>query len=153
MSNSLKYLWALVIPAVLVAALYFRGLFSFGGLFVAFAAIPLLEFMIQDDGSSLYGTKDARMVDVRVRNVNSVFSELKIDRVACVKMNIEGAEYEVLCSLIESGWISCCDSFLIQFHKQPVGYQEKLNFIHSSLSTTHKLEWAYPFIWELWTKK
>jgi alkane 1-monooxygenase len=53
MSNSLKYLWALVIPAVLVAALYFRGLFSFGGLFVAFVAIPLLEFMIQDDAHNI----------------------------------------------------------------------------------------------------
>jgi alkane 1-monooxygenase len=49
MSAALKYLWALVIPAVLVTVLYFRGYFSYGGVIVAFMAIPLLELLLKDD--------------------------------------------------------------------------------------------------------
>lgn len=111
------------------------------------------EFVIKDNGSSLYAVKGSRLVDVRVRDINSVFAELKIDKVACLKMNIEGAEYEVLNSLIDSGTINCCDSLLIQFHKQPEGYNEKLKSIHNSLSLSYSLEWSYPFIWELWKRK
>jgi len=49
MSAALKYLWALVIPAVLVTVLYFRGYFSYGGVVVAFMAIPLFELLLKDD--------------------------------------------------------------------------------------------------------
>jgi alkane 1-monooxygenase len=53
MSRALKYLWAYIIPAVLVAVLAFRGWMSFAGLFVAFAAIPLLEFAMKGSNKNL----------------------------------------------------------------------------------------------------
>jgi alkane 1-monooxygenase len=43
MKTNIKYLGAYIIPAILAIALLFKGWFSYGGLFVAFFAIPLLE--------------------------------------------------------------------------------------------------------------
>ncbi len=44
--RDLKYLWAYVIPAVLVAVLALRGLLSFGGIAIAFVIIPLIELFL-----------------------------------------------------------------------------------------------------------
>jgi hypothetical protein len=42
--------------------------------------------------------------------------------IGCLKLNIEGGEYEVLEALINRGEIGSFRCLLIQFHRQPVGF-------------------------------
>ena len=43
MWKDLKYLLAYIIPAVVAHALYFKGIWSFNGITVAFVIVPILE--------------------------------------------------------------------------------------------------------------
>lgn len=71
-------------------------------------------------------------------------------RIGCLKLNIEGGEYEVLERLIQTDNIARCTSLLIQFHRQPPGWKERREAIISRLQITHECVWCYPMIWEKW---
>lgn len=53
MWKDLKYLLAYIIPAIVVHALYFRGIWSYNGVTVAFIAIPLLEAFFPGNTNNL----------------------------------------------------------------------------------------------------
>jgi len=71
-------------------------------------------------------------------------------RIACMKLNIEGAEYEVLDRLIETGFHDRVDCFLIQFHNFVATAPEHRQRIRSILAKTHRLVWDFPLVWERW---
>lgn len=66
------------------------------------------------------------------------------------ELNIEGGEYEVLESLIESSAVSQFRSILIQFHPQPTGWEARREKIVEQLRSTHDRIWCYPMVWEKW---
>ena len=69
-------------------------------------------------------------------------------------MNIEGAEYECLEALIESGMIGKIKHVLVQFHGVDNDVESSVSkwaTIAAHLSRTHNMDWSYPFIWERWT--
>jgi len=70
--------------------------------------------------------------------------------IACLKLNIEGGEYEVLETLIESGGMGYFGCLLIQFHRQPRDYAQRYETIIRKLNQTHTLRWAFPMVWERW---
>ena len=53
MWKDLKYLLAYIIPAIVIHSLYFKGIWSFNGLTVAFGIIPLLEFFLPGNTRNL----------------------------------------------------------------------------------------------------
>ena len=53
MWRDLKYLLAYIVPAVVVHALYCRGIWSYNGLTVAFIIIPILEFFFPGNTNNL----------------------------------------------------------------------------------------------------
>ena len=68
-------------------------------------------------------------------------------------MNVEGAEFDILESLLDANLVEKVHTFLIQFHyygETPVLRRDK---ILERLSETHKVKFSYPFVWECWTKK
>ena len=70
-----------------------------------------------------------------------------------IKLNIEGAEYELLEEIIDSEFQDKIDGFLIQFHylsHTPIKRREK---IINKLKETHEPVFYYPFVWEYWKKK
>lgn len=85
-------------------------------------------------------------------DINSLLS--KYDDIALVKINIEGAEYELLSHVINAGLHKRIRNLQVQFHLiegQPV--QEWYNFIAQSLSPTHTQSFYFPFCWENWFRK
>jgi len=73
---------------------------------------------------------------------------------ALVKMNIEGAEYDVLNHLIDKGVITRLTNIQVQFHTiEGVPYEQWYEKLAARLSETHELTWRYPFCWENWTIK
>jgi len=71
--------------------------------------------------------------------------------IALMKINIEGAEYELLKHIIENGLHKNVKNIQVQFHLVDGIDTEKLyKEISDELTKTHKLTWRYPFVWENW---
>lgn len=113
----------------------------------------ITTFNLLDNGTSEFRGEGGQVIKAQVVDVASVFNELASQRVACVKLNIEGGEYEVLERLLEMGQIMRCDSLLIQFHHQPPGYEARYHKIVNALQETHIQAWCYPMVWEQWQLK
>lgn len=112
------------------------------------------SFSIASDSSSEFlsnGVSDS--IEVEVKDIFSFIESLNEEYIACLKLNIEGGEYEVLERLIDMNQTSRFKSFLIQFHKQPEGWEERYNKITLRLRETHNLEWCYPMVWEKWVRR
>ena len=101
------------------------------------------------DGSSLHGAGRGE-IQVKVVDAAAAVDDIQ-GAVACLKLNIEGGEYDVLERLVDTGAISKCRSLLVQFHRQPEDWKPRYAALQSKLATTHKVEWKYEMVWERWT--
>lgn len=111
-------------------------------------------FSLLDNGTSEFGDTDVTSyVEADVVDVARIFSDLAGARVACVKLNIEGGEYEVLERMLETNNVVLCDSLLIQFHRKPDGYKVRYKKIVAGLQKTHTRSWCYEMVWEKWMIK
>lgn len=114
-------------------------------------ASRMATFHLSENGTSEYGgTNVAGVVEVPVVDVLEVFNRIPDEFISCVKLNIEGGEYDVLERLLDTGLIKRCGSLLIQFHPQPAGWETRLRNIEAKLMATHVREWCYPLLWEKW---
>jgi FkbM family methyltransferase len=73
------------------------------------------------------------------------------ESIGLLKINIEGAEYDLLQHIICAGLHARIKNIQVQFH-QIVGvpFEKWYNDIAGKLSATHKTIWHYPFCWESW---
>ena len=70
-----------------------------------------------------------------------------------MKINIEGAEYDLLDSLISKNNHSIVQNLQIQFHDFVFSdVKERMFKIHSELCKSHSLSYQYEFVWENWKK-
>lgn len=71
-----------------------------------------------------------------------------------LKVNIEGAEYDLLQHIIGAGLHARIKNIQIQFHQiEGVPYELWYKEIADKLSKTHSLTWQYPYCWENWKLK
>lgn len=76
------------------------------------------------------------------------------ERIALLKINIEGAEYDLLNHIINHGCHQRVKNIQVQFHQVAgVPYERWYSEISNKLSLTHELTWYYPFCWENWRLK
>jgi len=114
----------------------------------------ITKFSFAANGTSEFiTTEGADIVEAQVVDVSQVFDQLGDEPVACLKLNIEGGEYEVLERLLATNQITRCKSLLIQFHPQPEGWERRLKDIEARLQATHAREWCYPMVWEKWVRR
>lgn len=113
-----------------------------------------IGFQVSADRSSAFissGGSEAHESDLL--DVASLLRELGDEDVACLKLNIEGGEYDVLERLLETGLVRRCRSLLVQFHRQPEGWEARLAAIERRLAETHLRVWHYPMVWEKWQRR
>lgn len=105
--------------------------------------------------SSLHLVSDDEQhaVKVKVLSVKTMFHDLKLTNVDVMKINIEGAEYDVLECMIANGLHKMVDNFQVQFHRLGENYLERYRDIKNALAKTHKITWEFPFIWENWKRR
>ncbi|MFU8764132.1 MAG: FkbM family methyltransferase [Haliea sp.] len=124
-----------------------------------------LELVQRGMGSTLYqhggaGEKSdlgsdavTATVAVEVRDVVAVLDELGLADIDIIKLNIEGAEYEVLERLIAAGRLDQIRVYTIQFHEwHPRAHLRRWR-IQRALAKTHAKVWDYPFVWEQWVRR
>lgn len=108
---------------------------------------------ILDNGTSEYrGDNNSLYIESDVVDISKIFIDIDVN-VACLKLNIEGGEYEVLERILDTNNIALCESLLIQFHRQPKDYKARYKDIVSALSETHIQAWCYEMVWEKWVRK
>lgn len=105
-----------------------------------------------EEGSSIVSPREGQTLEVQLVDVCEFLGEHGC-RVALMKLNIEGAEYELLENLLWSSLRDRVGSLLIQFHSGAPDAMERYDAIEHELRKTHALAWRYPFLWELWRPK
>lgn len=111
-----------------------------------------LPITVTNDRSSMY-IEGTETEEVPLRKGSEVFRELLTDRIALMKINIEGGEYALLEDLIVSGIIDRIDNIQVQFHSFVPNATERMEAIQRKLRETHTQTYTYPFVWENWQKK
>lgn len=101
------------------------------------------------DGSSAW-VSGGSSFQVPVVDVSAVLGK---GHAALVKMNAEGAEFDVLDKLIETGQIRQINSMLVQFHKFVPGAVQRRTAIRNQLRATHRCTLSVPWVWEVWRRR
>lgn len=98
------------------------------------------------------GAQTQAAVFVELQAIEDILARDAPQGVSLMAMNIEGAEYEVLEKLIETGLINKVRHLRVHFHLSIPQARERYEKIATQLSATHALTWRYPFIWESWSR-
>ena len=112
-----------------------------------------LSIAINGDGSSLYNTSTDAVEIIKCKDVKEFIEENNIDIIDLFKINIEGAEYDLLERLIELELMPKIKNLQIQFHRFIPDCEARRNSIIVELSKTHERSWNYEWIWENWKLK
>ena len=112
----------------------------------------IMPISIDADGSSLFGGK-SKTIKISIVDVIDEMRQENINEVDIIKINIEGAEYDLLQRIIDSGLTSKFKVLQIQFHNFVVDAIVRRDNIRSALALTHQLKYDYPFIWEEWVRR
>jgi len=107
---------------------------------------------VSADGSSMFGIAD----DVRTIEVIDIADWLvqkNITSVELMKVNVEGAEYELLERLLGTGQIRMIKHLQVQFHDFMPNAQKRMREIQDALRVSHYPTYQYDFVWENWDRK
>lgn len=77
-----------------------------------------------------------------VRETNNIIDLLEI--------NIEGAEYDIILQLIETGVIKKIKILIVQFHNQKLEDEYRRALVRQKLRGTHVEVFCFPWVWEKW---
>lgn len=104
---------------------------------------------VEADGSSAWGS-GSKLITVPCVDVAEVLGS---SDVALLKINAEGAEYEILDRLLVTKVIRQIDIIQVQFHKFVPDARQRRRHIREQLSNTHRLTWSVPWVWEQWQRR
>jgi FkbM family methyltransferase len=93
-------------------------------------------------------------VEIQIHTVETILKMWNLDYVDLLQINIEGDEYPLLESMIETGTINKFKNVQIQFHLGIKNDVERRDNIRNGLiSNGYRNKFNYPFVWESWTKQ
>ncbi len=111
------------------------------------------QLSVAGNSSSLVAGGGGASIRVPVLGVESLFKRLGDAPTGCLKLNIEGAEFEVLDKLLEVGLQRRVRSLFIQFHQVAPDSAERRDRLRARLAETHREVVSYEFVWELWVAR
>ncbi len=113
----------------------------------------LASIYFSADGTSLYASGNDS-TKIELREFNRFIKEEQIHEIDLIKINIEGAEYDLLDYLTYTETVKKIKNIQVQFHNKYVENPEKrMIAIQQELKKTHELTWQYKFVWENWERK
>jgi FkbM family methyltransferase len=107
---------------------------------------------INANSSSFFKSACGHVVSVRIVEIMSFLRERGLETVDLMKINTEGAEYDLLDHLIDRGAIRSFKNLQIQFHDFVAGADRRRNAIRQELLQTHRVTYDFPFVWENWRR-
>ena len=109
----------------------------------------ICKISIKGDRSSILD-EDGEMRDIKLIRAEDFIADGHFEHIALMKVNIEGAEYELLEHLIHTGLIRMIDNLQVQFHDIDANSYSRMKRIQESLAVTHELTYQCLFVWENW---
>ena len=103
--------------------------------------------------SSMYDNMVGATQNIMCKDVKDFIVENNIDNIDLLKINIEGAEYDLLERIIELGLLPKIKNLQIQFHRFIPDCQARRSSILANLSKTHECTWNFEWVWENWKLK
>jgi FkbM family methyltransferase len=111
-----------------------------------------VKISLDGDGSSIL--KQGREVEeIELVRASDFLEQNAIGQIDLMKINIEGAEYDLLEHLIQSGIVPRIKNIQVQFHDFVPDAERRMRCIQADLARTHRLTYEYPFVWENWRLK
>lgn len=111
-----------------------------------------ISFSSLDDGTTQFHNANAeRQINARVMDVAEFFEGNAIREVDLMKLNVEGAEYDIIEKMIESSLITRVKNLQIQFHDFVPNAEHRRMLIQQALERTHVQTYNYDFVWEGWS--
>ena len=104
---------------------------------------------VDKDRSSMFKGRDEGEV-IALHSFKEFVDTHQIRNVDLIKINIEGAEYDLLDSIIEEGLQTRISNIQVQFHDFVPYAEKRMKAIQEMLERTHEMTWQYPFVWENW---
>jgi FkbM family methyltransferase len=112
------------------------------------------KITLLNDGSSIFSHRSSsNEIDVVMIDFGMFLRERGTKELACLKLNIEGGEYDVLEQLADMGLLKVVRCLLVQFHSIEPQSQARRHMIQQILRKTHDCQFDYPFVWERWDRK
>lgn len=101
------------------------------------------------DGSSIFRSS-TNCEEIEIVDVKDWLNKRGIDKIALIKINIEGGEYELLNRLIGTNMIDKIENIQVQFHNISKNSRLQMERIQRELRKTHLPTYQYEFVWENW---
>lgn len=115
------------------------------------AACADRSIWVNADASSVVIEQRGRpQVMAQFWTVGRAMRECKVERVDLLKLNVEGAEFEILESLLESGLVNVIGNLQVQFHFPVPDGESRYARLRSGLARTHEEQWSYGPLWQSW---
>jgi FkbM family methyltransferase len=108
-----------------------------------------IEIYVNDDRTSLIKKTGINSI-IKLRSIRQFLNESGIDTIDLIKINIEGAEYELMEGIIDNGIHLNIKNIQIQFHDFFPDAKERVDILRKKLTKTHKPTYSYDFVWENW---
>jgi FkbM family methyltransferase len=117
------------------------------------AANQPATIFLADNASSLFLDAGRGREAITLVNANEWLASQGIAAIDLLKIHTEGAEYDLIEHLIETGWIPRIRDLQVQFHDYAPNAHARLDRIRRTLGTTHDLTYQYSFLWENWRRR
>jgi len=106
---------------------------------------------IANDASSIFPIEGSCTETIQLITPKKFIADYSINIVDLLKINIEGAEYDLLDYIISHhDIINKIKNIQVQFHIFVQNAEERRERIITRLEKTHKLTWRYDWVWENW---
>jgi FkbM family methyltransferase len=108
---------------------------------------------VQGNASSIFLAGVGPQQVIELQDIADFIRKNDIRKIDLLKINIEGAEYDLLERLVETGLIKMIHNIQVQFHDFVDQAETKMQKIQASLELTHERTYHYRFVWENWRLK
>lgn len=108
------------------------------------------KIYFKEDETSFFNIGD-NYEEILIKEYGKEITNLNIKKIDLMKINIEGAEYDLLEYILDNNFHAQIQNLQIQFHSNVENYKKRKNEIRNKLKRTHKIEWYFPDVWESWS--
>jgi len=111
-------------------------------------------FMVSGDSTGAFNKNPAATPEkVNLLGIVNMLELFKLDKIQCLKINAEGAEFSILETILKNGLAKRFEGILVQPHTVVPDYEARWSAIEAGLAETHTRTFHKKFVWERWMIK
>jgi FkbM family methyltransferase len=107
------------------------------------------KISLNNDASSII-VHSSNQETIQVVSIDEIISKHSLSQIRLMKINIEGAEYDLLDHMLDIRATDMIKDIQVQFHQFVENAVTRRQIIRNRLRRTHYLTYDYEFVWENW---